>query len=200
MRLVLAAAAGLLAVVAVPFLVSSSAADDGGAKPEYVGAETCKGCHYQQHKIWKKTKLAKAMDSLKPTAESDAELFASKKAAGLDPAQDYSADEKCVGCHTTGYGKETGYPADATKDAERAKLLAGVQCEACHGPGSLYAKHKTEAKEKDPEAKFTFEDLAPLGLVKPDAANCATCHNENSPFKKEFKFEDEKTNVHTKKK
>src|SRR5262245_40759478 len=35
---------------------------------------------------------------------------------------------ECVSCHTTGAGKA------ATADAD----LKGVQCEACHGPGSAY--------------------------------------------------------------
>ena len=59
-------------------------------------------------------------------------------------------------------------------------------------------KHKTEAVEKDKDAKFTFEGLAKLGLVQPDEKVCAKCHNDQAPTKpaEPFKFEDAKAKVH----
>lgn len=178
------------------------AADKAEEKAQYVGDKTCQKCHFQQHKSWKKTGMAKSMNTLKPTAESaDKGLFDRKVAAKLDPAKDYTADATCLKCHTTGYGEPGGYPVDAKKDEAAVKLAAlmgVVSCEACHGPGSLYVKSKTECIEKDKDAKFTFEGLAKLGLIKPDEKNCATCHNSSAPSQpvEPFVFETAKAKSH----
>ena len=172
------------------------------AKPEFVGDKTCQKCHFQQHKSWKKTGMAKAMKTLAPTLEADDKaLFDKKTVAKLDPAKDYTTDEKCLACHTTGYGLPGGYPKDPKKDEAAAKLatlMGSVSCESCHGPGSLYVKHKTAEVEKNKDVKFTFEELCKVGLVKPDEAVCAKCHNDQAPTKpaEPFKFEDAKAKVH----
>ncbi|MHC4924494.1 MAG: cytochrome c family protein [Planctomycetota bacterium] len=173
--------------------------EDEAAKPEYVGDKACVKCHFKQHKSWKKTELYKSMKSLEPTTEEDAELFKLKKDSGLDPAKDYTTDAKCLACHTTGYGKKGGYPEDPEKDAKKAKLMGKVSCEACHGPGSLYSKHKTAEVKKDKKATFTAEQLKEYGLTLPDENNCKTCHNENNPTNAadDFKFEKAKEGVHT---
>jgi hypothetical protein len=187
-----------LAAVALFAAALSNTASGEGEKPAYVGDKECMKCHFQEHKSWKKTGMAKAMKTLAPTPESEKELFDKKKAAGLDPAKDYTTDEKCLKCHTTGYGTETGYPKDPkTEGAEaRAKALGSVGCESCHGPGSLYVKHKKAEQEKNKDVKFTFEQLAPLGMTKPDEAACKTCHNDESPTKGALKYEEDKAKVH----
>jgi len=195
-----AAAVAAAALTVTLSLARTGAAED--AKPEYVGDKTCQKCHFAQHKSWKKTAMAKAMKTLAPTTEADDKaLFDKKTAAKLDPAKDYTNDEKCLKCHTTGYGEPGGYPKDPKKDEAATKAAAAtgsVGCESCHGPGSLYVKHKTEAVEKDKDAKFTFEGLSKLGLIKPDEAVCAKCHNDQAPTKpaEPFKFEDAKAKVH----
>jgi hypothetical protein len=198
------AAAGAAAVVMALAAVRTSAEDaasPAGDKPTYVGDKVCMKCHFVEHKSWKKTPMAKAMKSLAPTTEAeDKALFDKKKAASLDPAKDYSADPACLKCHTTGYGTDTGYPKDMKAEGAeaRAKSFGGVACEACHGPGSNYVKHKSAELEKNKDAKFTFEQLAPMGLVKPDAKLCETCHNSENPTKAEFKFEESKDKTHEK--
>ncbi|HEY4187973.1 MAG TPA: multiheme c-type cytochrome, partial [Polyangia bacterium] len=42
------------------------------------------------------------------------------------------ADYKCIGCHVTGFGQVGGSSLGFTK------RLESVQCETCHGPGSLH--------------------------------------------------------------
>ncbi|MBI3447918.1 MAG: hypothetical protein HY049_03225 [Acidobacteria bacterium] len=86
---------------------------------------------------------------------------------------------ECVGCHTTAAGK----PAAAGAD------LAGVQCESCHGAGSLYKAADVMSKQK-----YTADHAAAqaksvsLGLVDPDEKTCVTCHNSKSTHFKGFDF------------
>lgn len=96
----------------------------------YVGVKVCKGCHYVQYLSWQETSMANAFELLKPGVRAEEKLK-----AGLDPNKDYTHDRKCIGCHTTGYGKAGGFVGlEFTPD------LVGVQCEMCHGPGSEYVK------------------------------------------------------------
>jgi hypothetical protein len=179
---VLATVAVLLVTAPVPSTVSAA-----GEEPAYVGADSCKKCHFKQHKGWKDSKLAKAFDDLKPGTCAEA-----KTAVGLDPAKDYTKDTTCLPCHTTGYGTPTGYPAPPAEgaswteeEAKRAELNEGVTCEACHGPGSLYGPYKKDHKE------FKHAEIRALGATVPvTAANCTNCHDKSkSPTVKDFDFE-----------
>jgi hypothetical protein len=142
------------------------------AVPEYKGPTTCKMCHGGKgiaagaYESWSATRMAKALESLKPNT-----FVEEKKKVGLDPAKDYTMDANCLGCHTTGYGKPTGFVS-----ADKTPGLAGITCEACHGPASLWAtKHFAKGTK--------LEDLRKLGLVYPGTVkDCQTCHNEKSPF------------------
>lgn len=75
--------------------------------------------------------------------------------------------DSCVVCHSTG------------KDAAGV-LLTGVQCEACHGPGSAY---KTQANMKDKKLAMA------AGLTQPTKEVCVKCHNDKSPTFKGFDFD-----------
>lgn len=76
-----------------------------------VGAISCKQCHEANYRNWLKTKHAKASQT----------IVASPK----------YAQEECLICHSTGFGKVGEY---ATVE-EVPYYLRGVQCEACHGEG-----------------------------------------------------------------
>jgi hypothetical protein len=150
---------------------------DEAKAPGYVGADLCKHCHWKQFQSWKRTPMALALEHLKPGAAVDA-----KKRGGLDPAADYSTDSKCLRCHSTGHGSETGYPATNagkawTPDEEaRARGLAGGSCEACHGAGSAYAA----VMRANPD--FLETEVVAAGLVQPvPAAQCTTCHVRECP-------------------
>lgn len=67
--------------------------------------------------------------------------------------------EECIGCHSTGKLPE-------------GELLTGVQCEACHGPGSDYKKMSIM---KDQEKAIAN------GLLIPTVETCKGCHNEKVP-------------------
>ena len=152
-------------------------ADDAAGKPAYVGPETCKRCHLKQYKSWKATPMAKSFEALKPKAAPE-----KKKAGGIDLDTDFTTDPKCLKCHTTGYGTESGYPAVVKDKAwtpeeqARAAMLTGTTCEACHGPGSLYAPYK-----KDHE-QFKLEEIQKLGATSPPKPEqCAVCHVKECP-------------------
>ncbi len=102
----------------------------------YVGAITCKKCHEVNYRNWLKTKHAKASQT----------IVASPK----------YAQEECLICHSTGYGKIGEY---ATVD-EIPLFLKGVQCESCHGPGRGHPK------------KGKIERRVTLGV-------CRNCHTKD---------------------
>lgn len=77
----------------------------------FVGAISCKKCHEANYRNWLKTKHAKASETI--------------------VASPRYAQEECLICHSTGYGKIGEY---ATVD-EIPFYLKGVQCETCHGSG-----------------------------------------------------------------
>lgn len=145
-------------------------ASAGSETPTYVGAKKCRACHLKQFQSWEQTKMAKSFELLRAGVAS-----AAKKKANLDPEKDYTHDEKCLGCHTTGYGKPGGFVS-----LEKTPDLVGVQCESCHGPGSEYLKEGAMTlKNKD----YKRADLLKLGLVAISAETCTgQCHNNRSPF------------------
>lgn len=146
-------------------------------KYEYVGAAKCKKCHLAEHKSWAETKMAKAMDSLKPDHAVEA-----KSKHNLDPKKDYSTDETCLPCHVTGFKLPGGYAVPDAADAKAVKAadkLAGVGCEACHGPGSKYIEVFEEIFKS--KRKYKVEELYAVGLHKIEAASCTTCHSEKGP-------------------
>ncbi len=81
-------------------------------------------------------------------------------------------DPRCLTCHATGY----------RSTQEVKPEIVGVQCEACHGPGSLFIKiHPKRDKKGALKAGM---------IAKPESALCLSCHNEQSPYFKGFKYEE----------
>jgi len=114
------------------------------AKPgeaEYVGQEKCIDCHQEAFDFWKTTPHAHAYESL------------------LKRHRQY--DTACIACHVVGYEKPGG-----TCDIAQTAGRENVQCESCHGAGSLHAE---EGDDK-------------LIAQKVPERQCLTCHDpENSP-------------------
>lgn len=91
--------------------------EDG--QPSFVGEAACESCHAPATAFWKTTRHAHAYKAL------------------ADDYKEYNLD--CVGCHVTGYEVPGGSTVTFVEG------LKNVQCENCHGAGSIHVKEKTKA-------------------------------------------------------
>jgi len=147
---------------------------EGAAKseaPGYVGTKTCGMCHKGEKKgsqleIWQSSAHANAYTDL---GKDKAKEFAAKAGVKGNPQE----SDQCLKCHVTAFG------ADASLIGKKFVKEEGVQCEACHGPGSNYKK-KTVMQDRELAVK--------AGLVMPDEKTCTACHNEDSPTFAGFDF------------
>lgn len=105
-------------------------------EPGYVGVEMCSTCHEEPRKVWDKTAHAHAYETL------------SKQ------FKEFNLD--CVSCHVAGYDRPGGSTVTHVDD------LKDVQCENCHGPGSLHAAKPEKVK---------------IPIAKPTADVCLSCHH-----------------------
>ncbi|OHE17047.1 MAG: hypothetical protein A2X96_08975 [Syntrophobacterales bacterium GWC2_56_13] len=139
------------------------------SRGQFVGPNVCKRCHEKQYASWKKTRMANSFDVLRPGEKAQ-----EKRIAELDPDKDYTHDEICLRCHTTGYGLVGGFVS-----IEQTPEMAGVTCEACHGHGGTFVGTVMDLKNPT----FTTSDARKAGLVYPPTENvCRMCHNSHSPF------------------
>lgn len=143
------------------------------AEPAYVGYESCAMCHKAQYEDWRRSTHARAFELLKP-----GERRAPKKKAGLDPARNYTNDQDCLRCHTTGF-RESGGFVSVRDTPERA----GIGCEMCHGPGELYREiHKSRRGQLERAELIT----AGQRYASVDPSVCTSCHeHEDTPFQPE---------------
>jgi hypothetical protein len=102
----------------------------------FIGVEACTNCHEAPRKVWDATGHAHAYATLEKQF----------KEANLD----------CVNCHVTGYDKPGGSTVTHVSD------LKDVQCEVCHGPGSLHAAKPETVK---------------IPIAKPAPDTCLECHH-----------------------
>ena len=102
--------------------------------PTYVGKSTCEDCHDEAVEFWSSSHHASAYETL------------------VDANKQF--DLSCVGCHVTGFKKPGGAHVVETRG------LVDVQCEQCHGPGSLHADN--------PDPSNIQREVSP--------ATCLQCH------------------------
>jgi hypothetical protein len=156
-------------IFAVAFFWMSARGHEHTSQGRFVGPGTCKECHQEQYDSWEKTRMANTFAVLLP-----GEKVEEKQMVGLDPNTDYSREEVCLPCHTTGYGSVGGFSS-----IEETPHMAGVSCEACHGHGGTYAS--TVMDPEDPA--FRSSEARAAGLVYPPTqVVCQGCHNASSPF------------------
>jgi 2',3'-cyclic-nucleotide 2'-phosphodiesterase (5'-nucleotidase family) len=87
----------------------------------YIGSEKCGRCHEAQFTQWLSTPHAKAFATLQNDKKQ--------------------GDEKCIGCHVTGWHQPGGY-SFATTEPD----LRNVQCESCHNVGTQHERGGQAAK------------------------------------------------------
>jgi hypothetical protein len=90
----------------------------------YLGMEVCRRCHADLMPRFVATGHARALETLRERAQAE--------------------NPSCLACHTTGYARPTGY--DPASEKTGAVYLGGVQCEACHGPGTMHARDGSYVK------------------------------------------------------
>jgi hypothetical protein len=110
-----------------------------GPSSVYAGSKVCISCHLNVCRYETNTPHASAFSN------------AAFKASGGQ------TNSSCLPCHTVGYGLPTGFVS-----ASQTPLLAGVQCENCHGPAGNHA-----ANELDPIMRPRVELAATV---------CGGCH------------------------
>ena len=81
------------------------------------------------------------------------------------PDTSYDWNQNCAGCHTTGLDAERGIWEDD-----------GVQCEACHGPGSLHDDYASDVGRNPSDEEVT--QLRGLIVASPDPQICGQCHSQ----------------------
>jgi len=87
-------------------------------RASYVGSDACKSCHPAEFGTWATGAHAKAGATLAHAGKG--------------------SDATCLRCHTTGFGREGGFPSAAALASEPD--LGRVGCESCHGPGGDHVK------------------------------------------------------------
>ena len=107
-------------------------------EPSYVGIEQCEMCHDEAAEFWQTTRHAQAYETL----VRDNKQF----------------DLSCVGCHLTGFDEPGG------SHVVQNEGLQAVQCEVCHGPGSLHVDEPERGGQP-----YAIQRLVPETV-------CSQCH------------------------
>ena len=136
-----AAAAILAAILFLPSSASATAADTTSA---YVGVDRCKMCHMAQFRHWQTVSMSRAYERVRESEDVG----------------------KFVQCHSTGFGRPGGFTT-----IEATPHLAGVQCEACHGPGREHVS--MPVSNRDPAAR--------RATINRNRQDCASCHESDEP-------------------
>ena len=149
----------LAAVIALTLNCGETTTGPGEADGYYLGAEACRQCHSTAYNNESATRHFTTFDK-------DSAFFKGWTGAGQP--------ESCLLCHTTGWDEDaSNHGAD---EADYRKNLLGIQCEACHGPGSEHVKGGG-----DP-SKITVDYSAEL---------CGSCHTgSHHPTYDEWKTSD----------
>lgn len=107
--------------------------------PGFVGTGECRYCHAEAVEFWKKTRHHEAWETL------------------VEVNKEFNYD--CIGCHVTGWDQPGGSTLAHNDE------LRDVQCEVCHGPGSIHV---------DEDGKETPKTL----VLAPAETVCIECHNK----------------------
>ena len=140
-----------VAVLLAVFYQLGALADETGTRSpaDYVGSDSCETCHAPSYAGWSATHHPDAWVTL-----------------NMSPLK----VEACEKCHVTGHGDVAHGGFDPTNDSPVSRR--GIQCEACHGPGSDHV---------------TTEDPADIQMSYSAAVCGAICHQEeHHPYFEEW--------------
>lgn len=158
----------------------------GGALPIFVGQAVCRECHYhgtidgpqstraKGARVCGVEAIPKHDRAFKALSQTEAESIASISGVAESPTE----SRICMDCHATGADEGRRWWA-ATFHVED-----GVQCEACHGPGSLHVEWIDHSEPRD--STGTGErpmDAANGDIRRADRSFCHTCHVEKPSHK-----------------
>ena len=183
------------AILVIVTMVFSSAFSEGPAtegekKPgkkefKFVGVGKCYKCHKGSedkgdgpYEIWLKSPHARAYEAL---GTEKAKAAAKKRGIEGDPQE----SPACLKCHSSKLGvaknktdEAANFSHTVEKDGEKKSVESlGLECEACHGPGSAYKSRSIMADR---------EEAMRNGLW--DAKKrCVVCHDPKNDSKFDFK-------------
>src|SRR5437660_1671547 len=112
-------------------LVLTLATSGGALAAEFLGPESCKGCHPEAYTAWMHSKHARATDSLGEAQKKDARCLSCHSSNESDQKV---ANVTCETCHG---GAQLYSPTYVMKDSELARLVGLVDpseksCRTCH--------------------------------------------------------------------
>jgi len=129
----------IIAVIIISAIIYMPRAVAIPPNAKYVSDKKCYLCHRQQAKNHIKSAHANSFKSL---TENNQEK-----------------NPKCLPCHTTGYSKPGGFV-----DVKTTPDLAGVGCQACHGPGSAHTENGLSKEQKRQSVSLNMPN------------SCQSCH------------------------
>jgi 2',3'-cyclic-nucleotide 2'-phosphodiesterase (5'-nucleotidase family) len=115
-------------------IATASADPDNDPVDHFVGQAVCARCHAAEAEQWATTAHSLAWDTLVRERKD--------------------ATPECIPCHAVGYQQPGGF-----QDVARTPHLVNVQCENCHGMGTLHSENQLVRN--------------PIGET-----TCKTCHNQ----------------------
>ena len=145
---------------------------------QVIGPDACKDCHQAAHSALENMQHQANYKTFHKSAAAKSILAE----LGLKSAKRSPAN--CSDCH---------YTVSQPEGKAKAKIIAGVTCESCHGPAAAWldlhnnygldaeGAKATAATETDQHRSERLAQTARLGMIRPDqiyqlAQNCYQCH------------------------
>jgi predicted CXXCH cytochrome family protein len=189
MKMSIVSAAVLSAIVIIIGIIGCAeevTGPGGTAGAHYVGAETCRLCHST---AYNDEMMTRHFNTMVDDPDNPYDFMSIWKEDG--------SPEYCLPCHTTGWDEDVNNKG--ADEPGRLKLLSGVKCEMCHGPGSEHVEgggdvtkiethfeselcgschngehHPTFNEWEESGHAFALEDLIDSGHA---SDHCLICHS-----------------------
>ncbi|MEQ8813209.1 MAG: cytochrome c family protein [Thalassobaculum sp.] len=165
-----AAIAALVLAVCLFTGPGTALAQGDGDRFKVIGPTKCAECHKAETEVWKGTTHHALFTDLTRSKEANqiAERMGMRR---------IKSESLCLDCHFTTVATEGG----------GREAIAGVSCESCHGPASVWQpihsgfSGKKEGQETPAEIATRWEKSEAAGMIRPKdmyrwAKNCFSCH------------------------